>query len=203
MIADRHHGAAELLVDHGGHGQVDSAGATDDAFETGDGADQGAAGEVTGGQQEEQHGQGGEHELLGTRVVDSTYQHEQGEDTPQQQIPAHVGVRGGFGQTHGRHHQQEHQAQPEETVGDKGGDTEGVATLVLHDTRDDLGHTAVAQAHGQDHGADGEETCVMDVQQDSGHTETHQTQRGRVGQFFAHVAFSKNRGGGLTKDARF
>ena len=102
---------------------------------------------------------GGEHELLhaGKLTVPISMNRL---NMPHQQVPAHVGVQGWPRQTHGQHHQQEHQAPPEGAVGDEAVTLKVLPRLYPMMPAMIWGQTAIAQTHGQDHGADGEETCV-------------------------------------------
>ena len=184
-LSDRQDRPALGLVQDLGHGQVDRRQATDDSLEAGDLADRRRPGPVADREQYEEDGQAEEDELEGPVLAEGPEPHEEGEQAPQEQVPAHEGhgrrpaVRGaGPGDD-----PQGDERQPKQSVRREGRRPEGVPFLELHDAGDDLGDPTVEDAHGQDHGADREKTGVMDVEEDGGHPEAHQAEGRGVGEF--------------------
>ena len=183
LFADGQNGTSELFVDNFRHGKVECGSSADDAFPSGNGADEMIACKVANCKQEEKYGQGKEDELQHLVSLESAKEHKHGEESPHDQVPAHERMWSGVGETHLGHDNQGDQSQPEQPVGCKGGGSEGVALLEFHNTGDNLGDTAVEDAHGQNHGTDGEKSCIVDIQQDGGHAESHQAQRSGVCEF--------------------
>ena len=166
------------------HGAVDGGQAAEDALKAGDGGDGVVAGEITQSQQHEQHGQGAEDHLGSLVVLQGADEHEGGEDAPQQQIPAHGDLAGGFDTGFGEGiDPDQHQAPPEQAVGGECGAGEGIALLHLEDAGNDLSQTAQGDTHGDDGDGQGQQICVVQVQQHGGHAEAQQTQRAGIGGF--------------------
>ena len=141
------------------------------------------AGEIADGQQEEQHGQGAENHLRGAVVLQGADEHEQGEDAPEQQIEGQrqgVTLETAFGKGVDP---DQHQRPPEQTVGREGGAGEGVAVAQFKDAGDDLCQTAHGDTHGDGDDRQGQQTAVVQIQQDSGHAKAQQTQRAGIGVF--------------------
>ena len=150
-LAQRHNFLAVLSVQDLAHGAVDGGQAAEDAYETGDGGDHVVAGEVSQSQQHEQHSQGAEDHLGGTVVLQGANEHEQGEDAPQQQVPAHGDLAGGFDAGCGKGvDPDQDQGPPEQTVSGECGAGKGVALAQLTDTGDDLSQTTQGDTHGDD-----------------------------------------------------
>ncbi len=173
LLADGQDSTAVLFVDDFSHGEVECGCSADYSFPSGNGANEVVAGEIAHSQQEEKYCQGKEDELQYLVAFQGANEHKQGEDTPQEQVPAHECVRGGFCQSHLGHYNQCYEGQPEQAVGSEGSGSEGIAFLEFHHSGDYLRDAAVKNTHSQDHGADGEKSCVMDIQQDGGHAEAH------------------------------
>src|SRR5665647_3471277 len=141
----------------------------------------GAAGEVAEGEQGEQNGQREEGSLQGAIDAQGGHEHQAGEDAPGDQIPSHCRLARCVDAHPFWEGDEAHQGQPEEPVAQECRHAEGAVLLPLHDPRYDLCDAAVEDSHGEDHGVHLEDAGVVDVQQDGGHAERHETQRAWVG----------------------
>lgn len=173
LIAYGEYRPSVLFVEDFGHSQIACRSSADDTLEACNSAYEVAAAEVADCEQEEKHRQGTENELEHFVAFESACKHEQREQSPHNQIPGHESVGSWFGPAQFGHDDKGHQSQPEQSVGSEGGGTECVTFLELHDPGDYLGYTAVENAHGEDHGTDGIKSCIVDIEQDSGHAESH------------------------------
>ena len=144
------------------------------------------AGEVTQSQQDEQDGQAAEHNLSCTVVLQSADEHECSENAPQQQVVAHSHLACSFDAGFSKGvDPDDDQRPPEQAVSGESGACEGVALAQLADTGNDLSQTAQRDTHCDNDDGQGQQACVMQVQQNGGHTKTQQTQRAGVGYFCA------------------
>ena len=190
-LAQGHDFLAVLGVQDLAHGTVDGGQAAEDALETSDHGDGVVAGEITDGQQHEQDGQGTEDNLSSLVVLQGADEHECGEDAPQQQVVAHIGLGGGVDTVEVIDPDQD-QGPPEQAVGGESGTGKGVALAQLTDTGDNLSQTAQSDTHSDDHDGQGQQTGIMQVQQNSGHAEAQQTQRAGVGDLCFQISRHDN-----------
>ena len=186
-LAQRHNFLAVLSVQDLAHSAVDSGQAAEDALEASDHGDGVVTGEVTQSQQHEQDGEAAEDNLGSLIVLQSADEHECGEDAPQQQIVAHSHLACAFDALKGIDPDQD-QGPPEQAVSGECGAGEGVTLAQLTDTGNDLSQAAQSDAHSHDHDGQGDQVCVMQVQQNSGHTEAQQAQRAGICNF-SHTIF--------------
>ena len=84
------------------------------------------------------------------------------------------------------------QGPPEQAVGSESGTGKGVALAQLADTGDNLSQTAQRDTHSDDHDGQGQQTGIMQVQQNSGHAEAQQTQRAGVGDLCFQISRHDN-----------
>jgi len=160
---------------------INRAEAAEDSFVTGEMFEVGArAGEIAVGEQEEQNGERGENNLERAIEPQGADEHDGGEQSPHGQIRRHRCFVGGRAPSQFGQDDQSHQRPPEETVGKKSGGGESVSLFPFHDAGNDLGGTAITEAHGQDHGVEFVETGVVQVEQHRGHAETEQPERSGI-----------------------
>ena len=142
------------------------------------------AGKVTQRQQQEQNSQAAENHLSSLVVLQSADEHKAGEDAPQQQVVTHSHLACSFDAGLGKGiDPNQNQRPPEQAVGGECGAGEGIALAQLTDARNDLSQTAQRDTHSHDGDGKGQQTCVMQIQQNGGHTTAQQTQRAGIGNF--------------------
>ena len=113
-----------------------------------------------------------DHDLVG---LQSSYQHYECEYSPHEQESGQCPGPCPYPWTPSR-------AQwPEHTIGSEGYHPEGVALLPLHQADYYLGQPSVENSYCQYHASKGEESGVVQIQQDRGHSKAHQSQRGGIG----------------------
>ncbi len=172
------------LVEYLRHCRIDGRQPDEDPLVSCDLAHRSATAKITGGQQKEQDGEPAEHHLKGPIQLERADEHISGEYAPEDEEPGKGRLARGGSRTGTIEDRWEEpdagQGEPEETVRGEGQRTEGVVLPPLHDPGDDLGHTAIEDAHGEDHGVELEEAGVMEVEEDGGETEAHEPQGRRV-----------------------
>ncbi len=186
-LTQRDHFLAVLGIEDLTHSIVNGGQTAEDALKAGNDGDGVIAGKIAQSQQYKQHGEAAKDHLGGPVVLQCANEHEGGEDAPQQQVVAHSDLAGRLDALK-RVDPDENQRPPEQTVSGKCGAAKGVALAQLPDTGNDLSQTAQSDAHSNNGDGQGEKTCVVQVQQNCGHTEAQQTKGAGVGDFCFQIS---------------